>query len=367
MKRSAVGLIVGGVLFVLVTWTQSQAATPPSPKIPVRVVVVTTFELGADTGDTPGEFQTWVERLPLPQVLPFPAGIHVLRYNAQKHVLGIVTGGGSINSAASIMALGLDPRFDLSRAYWVLAGIAGINPRYGSIGSAVWASWVVDRDLTHEIDAREIPAGWPTGLVPLTRTQPFQGPPPEPGMFSPNAYHLNTGLVDWAFSLTADTRLADTPALQSLRAGYSDDAAAQAPPKVLKGDVLSGNTWWLGRLMNSASEDWVTYWTGGQGCSVTTAMEDAGLMRSLQLLQRTGRVDTQRVLVLRTGSNYSAPKHGQTAAELLAAEQSNDTATGLAGFRDALEAAYLVGSRPVKELAEHWDRYRDRVPGTPAH
>ena len=87
------------------------------------------------------------------------------------------------------------------------------------------------------------------------------------------------------------------------------------------------------------------------------------MMRSLQLLERTGRVDTHRVLVLRTGSNYSAPKHGQSAAELLAAEQSNDTATGLAGFRNALEAAYLVGSRAVNELADHWDRYRDRLPG----
>ena len=26
------------------------------------------------------------------------------------------------------MALGLDPRFDLSQAYWMVAGIAGIDP-----------------------------------------------------------------------------------------------------------------------------------------------------------------------------------------------------------------------------------------------
>ena len=84
-----------------------------SGKLPVRVVVVTTFELGNDTGDTPGEFQAWVERLPLTQTIPFPLGNHPLRYNAEKQVLGIVTGEGSLRAAASIMALGLDPRFDL--------------------------------------------------------------------------------------------------------------------------------------------------------------------------------------------------------------------------------------------------------------
>ena len=30
--------------------------------IPIKVVVVTMFEIGADLGDGPGEFQLWVER-----------------------------------------------------------------------------------------------------------------------------------------------------------------------------------------------------------------------------------------------------------------------------------------------------------------
>src|SRR5262249_24587063 len=100
------------------------SAKPAAAPIAVRVVVVTTFELGNDTGDKPGEFQNWVERFPLPQTLPFPQGYHSLRYNPAKQVLGVVTGEGSLRGTASIMALGLDPRFDLSKAYWVVAGIA---------------------------------------------------------------------------------------------------------------------------------------------------------------------------------------------------------------------------------------------------
>jgi purine nucleoside permease len=59
-------------------------------------------------------------------------------------VLGIVTGEGAERGAASIVALGSDPRFDLRRAYWVVAGIAGVDPNAASVGSAAWANWVVN-------------------------------------------------------------------------------------------------------------------------------------------------------------------------------------------------------------------------------
>jgi purine nucleoside permease len=81
--------------------------------------------------------------------------------------VGTVTGMGTAKAAASIMALGLDPRFDFSQAYWLVAGIAGIDPNRGTVGSAVWADYVLDGDLAHEIDAREIPKGWVDGFTPL--------------------------------------------------------------------------------------------------------------------------------------------------------------------------------------------------------
>jgi purine nucleoside permease len=122
----------------------AQTASQPVP-IPVKVVIVTTFEVGNDTGDKPGEFQYWVEREHLDRVLPFPGGVHDLRTNADGSILGIVTGMTIGPAASSIMALGLDPRFDLSHAYWLLAGIAGVDPNVASVGSAAWAKWIVTR------------------------------------------------------------------------------------------------------------------------------------------------------------------------------------------------------------------------------
>ncbi len=334
-------------------------AAAAKARIPIRVVVVTTFEIGQDEGDTPGEFQYWVERLPLTRTLPFPNGVRALRYNPEKHVLGVVVGSGSLNAAASIMALGLDPRFDLAHAYWLVAGIAGIDPNQGSVGSAAWAEWVVDRDLSHEIDAREIPPDWTTGVTPLNRGRPYQAPPPEPGIYSPNAYHLNPALREWAYRLTRDTPLEDTPDLKAIRARYPDYPEALKPPLVLRGDETSGMNWWLGAVMNKVAEDWMAYWTGGKGLPTTTAMEDSGVVRSLQLLHKTRLVDTDRIMVLRTASNYSVPGAGQTPAELLASEDGSGT---LSAYRPALEAAYRVGSKVVDELSSHWSSYKDRAP-----
>ena len=101
----------------------AQAASPTAP-IRVKVVVVTMFERGEDTGDAPGEFQLWVEREHLDQILPLPSGYHHVRLN-KDGVLGMVTGVGTAKATASVMALGLDSRFDLSKAYWIVAGIGG--------------------------------------------------------------------------------------------------------------------------------------------------------------------------------------------------------------------------------------------------
>ena len=330
-------------------WAQSNNAP-----IPVKVVVVAMFELGADTGDQPGEFQYWVEREKLDRVLAFPQGYRALRMNSEG-VLATVTGVGTARAAANIMALGLDPRFDLTKAYWLVAGIAGVDPADATLGSAAWAEWIVDGDLAHEIDAREIPRGWKTGYVPMRRSVPYEQPRLPNDLAE--SFHLDPALVDWAFQLTRNVDLMDSEPMRKERMLFPSPNARK-PPFVLKGDEISSSTFWHGKLLSEWANDWVQYHTGGKGNYVTTAMEDAGTLQALTFLAKAGRVDLHRVLVLRTASEFDQPPPGVTAAQSLAGTKIGK----YTGYQAALDAAWRVGHVVVTNIVENWTRYRDVTP-----
>jgi purine nucleoside permease len=354
-----IGLARALVAGAMLIFSLPGAATAAPAPLEIRVVVVTTFEVGNDTGDEPGEFQNWVEYYPLPEVIPFPQGYRSLRYNASDHVLGIVTGAGKSSAAASIMALGLDPRFDLSKAYWILAGIAGIDPNRASVGSAAWASYIVDGDLAYEIDGREIPSDWTTGIVAYDRATPFEQPaPPAVSDNGILAYDLNGSLATWAYELTRDLVLPDDAKLKAARAGYPDLPNAQRPPFVLKGDTLTADRFWIGAKMTGWAEKWVSYWTRGEGRFTTSAEEDSAYLQALTFLAHAGRADLARALDLRTGSDFCMPPKGTSPADLLKSEATGN----YAAYAEAIENAYRVGSPVVRELAQHWPRYRQSVP-----
>jgi purine nucleoside permease len=269
--------------------------------------------------------------------------------------MAVLTGEGTASAAATIMAVGLDPRFDLRHAYWLVAGIAGGCPDRISLGSAAWARWVVDGDMAYEIDAREIPPGWSTGYLPRHKKTPFEEPAaPEPGQ----VFALNAELAQWAFAQTRGIALEDSEKLSEIRSHFAG-AAAQRPPFVSMGDEISSSTYWHGKLLDAWAQQWVPYFTGGQGVFATTAMEDTGTLASLTFLARAGRVDAQRVLVLRAVSNYDRQPEGLSAAESLAQQRVG----AYAAYLPALEAAYRVGHAVVSELLAHWARYEAAIPG----
>ncbi len=100
------------------------------------------------------------------------------------------------------------------------------------------------------------------------------------------------------------------------------------------------------------------YFTGGKGVLATTAMEDTGTLQSLEFLSHSGRVDLNRVLVLRTVSNYDRQPRGMSASESLARQRIG----AYAAYLPSLEAAYAVGHTVVNELLTHWPQYRARYP-----
>ncbi len=327
-------------------------------KIKVKVVVVSMFEAGDDSSDKPGEFQYWVDSLPLNETLSFPQGYRDLRINRELGVVGIVTGVGNTKSAISISALGHDERFDLTDAYWLVAGISGVDPNDVATGSAIWADWIIDGDLSHEIDAREIPAEWSTGYIPLRKAAPYELPFPSEKEVV--AVQLNQQLLNWAYNLTKEIKLDDSESIRKMRQLYKGYKAAEIGPTVTIGTQLAASTYWHGELLNNWADDWVKYWTESKGNFITSAMEEMGTYHALDRLHEIGRVDKNRFLVLRTASNYTMQWPGISASESLAGEKISGK--GYSAYIPSLEAAYKVGSPVVKEIVNNWNIYKNELP-----
>jgi len=72
-----------------------------------------------------------------------------------------------------------------------------------------------------------------------------------------------------------------------------------------------------------------------------------------EFLAQAGRVDRQRILVLRTVSNYDRQPRGMSAADSLAAQRTSQ----FGAYLPSLEDAYAVGNVVVNELLSQWSKY----------
>jgi purine nucleoside permease len=87
-------------------------------------------------------------------------------------------------------------------------------------------------------------------------------------------------------------------------------------------------------------------------------MEDTGTLQALTLLNQAGRVALDRVLVLRTASDFDQPPPGVSPADSLAATKIGH----YVAYLEALDAAWRVGHVVVEEIAQHWTRYAAAMP-----
>jgi purine nucleoside permease len=86
-------------------------------------------------------------------------------------------------------------------------------------------------------------------------------------------------------------------------------------------------------------------------------MEDTGTLLALKNLAVAKLVDYDRVLVLRTVSNFDRQPRGMTAADSLARQRIG----AYSAYLPSLEAAYAVGHTVVNELLTHWPQYQHAI------
>ena len=312
---------------------------------PVKVMIISMFG---------PEGQVWLDHLgPWQEITvaglsPDYPTVHCNRQD----VCVMTTGMGHANAAASIMALTFSPRFDLRHTYFMIAGIAGIDPLQGTVGSAAWANWLVDFGIQWEIDGREIPPGWKTGYLGINTTDPTQKPPLD---YRTEVFQLNAALSNTAYALSRNVTLTDDAQAQAARAKYSY-APANRPPAVIQCDTLAGDTWWSGTDLGERARQWTKILTDGKGTYCTTQQEDNATFEALTRAATAHRVDLNRVAVLRAGSDFDRPYAGQSSADNLL----NYASQG--GFTIAISNLYLAGNPLVQDIVTHWGEWREGVP-----
>jgi purine nucleoside permease len=264
----------------------------------------------------------------------------------------MTTGMGHANAAASIMALTFSPRFDLRHTYFLIAGVAGIDPARGTLGTATWANYLVDFDIQWEVDSREAPPNWTTGYLGIFAKNQNDKPPLD---YRTEVFELNHQLTDAALALSRDVKLADASQAQDTRAKY-DYAPANQPPTVVQCDTLSGDTWWSGDAMGERAREWTRIVTDGKGNYCTTQQEDNATYEALKRAASAGRVDLQRVAVLRTGADFDRPPKGVSSVDNLL------NTNGQGGGDIALANLYRAGSPLVQSIVTQWSEWQKGVP-----
>jgi purine nucleoside permease len=339
----AIALLGGLAASCMGAWAQSAA---PAPRA-LKVLIITMFE---------PEAAPWIEPLRLTDKVPVPGLLPDspdLRCNTDDVCL-LTAGMGHANVAASTLAVALDPRLDLTHTWFLIAGIAGIDPAQGTIGSAAWARYLVDFGIAHEIDAREMPKSWKTGYFGIMTKGPGEKPKFD---YHTEAFQLDEALLQKALALSRNVPLEDSDKARAYRARYKK-APANQPPAVIQCDTLGGDTWWHGHRLGEHARDWTRLLTDGKGTYCTTQQEDNATYNALMRAAAAGRLDIKRLAVLRTGSNFDRPAPGQTAHASLMA--STTGASG--GFMPATHNLYKVGGALVDDIVRHWDQWREGVP-----
>ncbi|KAK8064570.1 purine nucleoside permease [Apiospora phragmitis] len=307
-------------------------------------------------------------------------GLHPLHPHVHCTASGAVCqatlGEAEINAAASMAALvlGADAQavFDYGRTYFLVSGIAGVNPKLGTLGSVALARFAVQAALQYELDARDMPENFSTGYLAYGTDAP--GRPPT-SFYGTEVMEVNEALRDAAFSLARGgsgsgsgsgggsdyVGLADDDNAASYRAKYelatgpqgthhaNVYAAATAPPSVLRCDSVTSDNYYSGPLLSEAFENTTQAWTGQAAVTYCmTAQEDSAVLQVLLRAHLARRADFGRAIVMRAGSNFDRPPPSMTPFEHLRLLGQN-------GYQLALNNTWNAGSRIVAGILSDWD------------
>jgi purine nucleoside permease len=242
----------------------------------------------------------------------------------------------------------LSPLFDLSKTYFMIAGIAGVDPKQGTLADVAFSKYAIQVALQYEFDAREIPANFSTGYVPQGATSPGEYPS---SIYGTEVFEVNEALRDIAVGFAKTAKLNDSTDAVSYRALYGEGAviykAATKKPSIITCDVATSDVYYSGNLLGEAFENTTTLFTNGSGVYCMTAQEDNATLEAMLRAAINKVVDFSRIIVMRTASNFDRPPSGLSDIDNLFYIDSG-------GFVPSIANLYLAGTPVVKGILEGW-------------
>ena len=259
-----------------------------------------------------------------------------------------INGDIEINAASTIMALTLSPLFNLKSTYFLIAGIAGANPKVTTLGSVTFARYAIQVALQYEFDARELPQNFTTGYFPQGANSPDQYPG---DIYGTEVFEVNEPLRQLAMGFARTAKLADDNDAKLYRAKYATTTAfkiGSEPPSVVGCDVATSDVYWSGALLGEAFENTTRLFTNGSGVYCTTAQEDNAVLEAMVRAAVSKLVDYSRIIVMRTISDFDRPYAGESAFYNLRL-----ATTG--GFEISIQNIYLAGIKVVEGILTNWN------------
>ncbi|KAL9051065.1 MAG: hypothetical protein Q9162_006238 [Coniocarpon cinnabarinum] len=287
------------------------------------------------------DFDLLANNITVPGLSPLYPAVHCTENN---DVCQLIIGEAEVNAASSVTALVLSPQFDLTSTYFLIAGIAGVNPHQGTLGDVTFARYAVQAALQYEFDAREIPANFSTGYFPQGSTSPSEYPQ---SIYGTEAFEVNAALRELAVGYARQAVLNDSTEAQAYRANYGPAMLGSQPPSVRKCDVTTSDTYFSGTLISEALGNYTTLVTNGTGVYCTTAQEDNATLEALLRGAVAKLVDFSRIIIMRTASDFDRPYPGESDLQNLIYEEQG-------GIEPALTNIYLAGIQIVNGILNDW-------------
>ncbi|TVY38522.1 Purine nucleoside permease [Lachnellula occidentalis] len=260
----------------------------------------------------------------------------------------LTTGESEINAATTITALMLSPLFDLRKTYFLISGIAGVNPKQATIGDVAFAKYAVQVALQYEIDARELPSGYSSGYIPQGSHHPDQYPS---SIYGTEVFEVNEALRDMAIQLASKAKISDTNISTAYRKQYEAAGSIYTKglrsPSVIKCDVVTSDVYFSGALLAEGFENTTKLFTNGSGTYCMTGQEDNAILGAMVRAAKAKLMDFARVIVMRAGSNFDRPPPGSVVFENLFYVTQG-------AFESCLLNLFSAGSLVVDGIVKGW-------------